>query len=122
MSAMEIGTKMVALCREGKYEESVSTLYGDDIESVEAVAMEGMDQVMKGIEAVRGKNKWWIENHEVHSQEIDGPWPHGDRFAVRFKFDVTNKPSGQRMQMDEISVYTVSGDKIVKEEFFYSRG
>ncbi len=122
MSAMEIGTKMVALCREGKYEESVSTLYGDDIESVEAVAMEGMDQVMKGIEAVRGKNKWWIENHEVHSQEIDGPWPHGDRFAVRFKFDVTNKPSGQRMQMDEIGVYTVSGDRIVKEEFFYSVG
>jgi ketosteroid isomerase-like protein len=33
---------------------------------------------------------------------------------------VTNKPSGNRMQMDEAGLYTVSNGKIVREEFFYN--
>lgn len=51
---------------------------------------------------------------------MEGPWPHGDdRFAVRFTYDITNKPSGMRMQMDEIGVFTVADGKVVREEFFY---
>jgi ketosteroid isomerase-like protein len=41
---------------------------------------------------------------------------------VRFTYDVTNKPSGNRMKTDEIAVYTVGEGKIVKEEFFYDMG
>lgn len=120
MSALEIGKKMVALCRQGKNLESVDTLYGENVESIEAVAMPGMDRVAKGIEAVRGKNTWWVDNHEVHSHESEGPYPHGEgRFAVHFRYDVTNKPSGNRMQLDEIGLYTVEDGKIVREEFFY---
>ena len=123
MSASEIGKKMVALCREGKNLESINTLYSENIESVEAVAMQGMDRVAKGIDAVRGKNQWWSENHEIHSAEVEGPYPHGEgRFAVHFRYDVTNKPSGDRIKMDEIGLYTVDGDKIIKEEFFYEMG
>jgi hypothetical protein len=61
----------------------------------------------------------WRANHEVHSAKVEGPWPHGNRFAVRFTYDVTNKPSGRRMQMDEIGLFTVDSGKIVREEFFY---
>jgi ketosteroid isomerase-like protein len=69
---------------------------------------------------VRGKNERWGEIHEVHSADIQGPYPHGvDRFAVRFDYDVTNKPSGRRMRMDEVGLFTVDDGKIVKEEFFY---
>ena len=50
------------------------------------------------------------------------PYPHDDRFAVRFLYDITNKPSGKRMTMDEVGVFTVANDKIVKEEFFYAMG
>jgi ketosteroid isomerase-like protein len=38
---------------------------------------------------------------------------------VSFRFEVTHKPSGQRMKMQEMGLYTVAGGKIVKEEFFY---
>ncbi len=69
---------------------------------------------------MRGKNQWWSENHELHSTSVEGPWPHGDdRFAVRFAFDITHKPSGMRMKMDEIGLFTVSDGKVVREEFFY---
>ncbi|MEQ9325169.1 MAG: nuclear transport factor 2 family protein [Polyangiaceae bacterium] len=119
----EVANKLVAYCKEGKNLECVDELYGEGIESVEAAAMGDQGRTQKGIEAIRGKNKWWVENHEVHSANVEGPWPHGDeKFAVRFTYDVTNKPSGNRMKMDEIAVYTVDGGKIVKEEFFYDMG
>ena len=51
-----------------------------------------------------------------------GPYPHDDRFAVRFVYDITHKPSQKRMVMDEVALFTVSNGKIVKEEFFYTAG
>ncbi|MGB5809399.1 MAG: nuclear transport factor 2 family protein [Polyangiales bacterium] len=119
MSATEIGNKLVAFCRNGKFLDSIDALYSDDIVSVEAMAPPGGEQTMTGKEAVRGKNTWWIENHEIHSMEVEGPYPHGDRFAVRFKFDVTDKPSGQRQVLDEVGLFTVAGGEVVREEFFY---
>lgn len=70
----------------------------------------------------KAKGEWWIANHEAHSASVTGPWPHGDRFVVGFQYDVTNKPSGKRMKMDEVGLYTVRDGKIVREEFFYDVG
>ena len=122
MSTMEVGQKLVDLCSQGKNMEALETLYSANIVSVEACAMPGMEQTQKGIEAIKGKNKWWYENHEVHDGQVVGPFPHGDRFAVLFKYEVTPKQTGQRMTMEEVGLYTVENDKIVKEEFFYSMG
>ena len=120
MSAKEIGQKLVQFCKEGKNLESINTLYADNITSIEAVAPPGGERVTEGIEGVRGKNQWWTENHEVHSHSVEGPFPHGDdRFAVRFSYDITNKPSGQRMKLDEVGLFTIENGKVVKEEFFY---
>jgi ketosteroid isomerase-like protein len=122
MSTMEIANKLVELCRQGKNEEAVSTLFAADAVSVEAVAMPGASQEAKGLDAIKAKGEWWRTNHEVHSASVTGPWPHGDRFVVGFQYDVTNKPSGQRMQMDEVGLFTIKNGKIVREEFFYSAG
>ena len=122
MGTMEIAQKMVELCRQGKNMEALETLFSDDVVSVEAVAMPGMEREAKGLAAVKAKGEWWVENHEVHSANVTGPWPHDDRFIVGFEYDVTNKPSGQRMQMNETGLYTVSNGKIVREEFFYDMG
>ena len=122
MTTQEIGDKLVALCKQGKNLEVIETLYSSDIVSVEAGAMPNMDQTQTGIEAIKGKNKWWSENHAVHGGEVKGPFPNGDQFIVHFKFDVTPKHSGQRMTMEEMGLYTVKNGTIVKEEFFYSMG
>ena len=119
MTTMEIAKKLVELCKQGKNAEALDTLFADDVVSVEAVAMPGTQQEVKGLAAVRAKGEWWVNNHEVHSASVTGPWPHGDRFIVGFEFDVTNKPSGNRMQMAEAALYTVRNGKIVREEFFY---
>lgn len=122
MTTMEVGKKLVELCQQGKNFEAMQTLYSPHIVSVEAMSMPNMPAEMKGIEAVMGKGKWWVDNHEIHSASCEGPYPHGDRFIVRFNYDVTNKPSQRRMKMDEMALFSVKDGKIVREEFFYSMG
>jgi hypothetical protein len=122
MSANEIAKKYVELCKEGKGEECLDTLFAKDAVSVEAAAPPGGERTVKGLEGIKGKSKWWNENHTVHKAEVSGPYPHDDRFAVRFVYDVTNKPSGKRFTMDEVGLFTVANGKIVKEEFFYPVG
>lgn len=122
MNAFEVGQKLVELCKQGKNQEAMETLYSPDIVSVEAAEMPGLPREMRGYQAVAGKGKWWSENHTIHSAETEGPWPNGDRFIARFKYDVTNKPSGKRFLMDEVGLYTVANGKIVREEFFYPTG
>ena len=122
MTTMEVGNKLVELCKKGENLKAVETLYSPDIVSVEAAATPAMPAEMKGMEAIKGKNKWWLDNHEVHSAACEGPYPHGDRFIVRFTYDITNKQSKQRMKMDEMALYTVKGGKIAREEFFYAMG
>lgn len=122
MTTLEIGKQLVDLCRQGKNFEAMQTLYSPDIVSVEAMSAPGMPAEMRGIEAVMGKGKWWMDNHEIHSASCEGPYPNGDRFIVRFTYDVTNKPSGRRMTMDEMALYAVAGGKIVREDFFYAMG
>lgn len=122
---LTIGNKLVELCREHKNMEAIETLYSPDIVSIEAMSGPGMPTRTEGIAAIKAKNEWWINNHEVHSGVAEGPWPHGDRFIVRLKYDVTPKVgpmNGKRITMDETALYTVKDGKIVQEEFFYNMG
>jgi ketosteroid isomerase-like protein len=118
---MDIARKYVALCKEHKYEEALE-LYSSDAVSVEAGAPPGKSPEARGIAAIKQKGKEWGADHEIHSAKVEGPWPNGNRFIVRFTYDITNKPSGKRMQMDEAALFTVENGKIVREEFFYSMG
>jgi hypothetical protein len=123
MSAtLDIAKKYVALVKEGKNEVILDELFTADTVSVEAGAPPGQERAARGLEAIRAKSKWWRENHTVHKAEVFGPYPHDDRFAVRFLYDITHKPSGARITMDEVGLFTVSNGKITKEEFFYTAG
>lgn len=123
MNAFELGTKLVALCREGKNMEAIESFYADNVKSIEAMAPPQGEREASGLDAVKGKGQWWQENHEIHSCELKGPFPHGEnKFAVYFDYDVTFKPASQRIKMEEVGVYTVENGKVVNEEFFYHMG
>jgi hypothetical protein len=122
MTTYEIGKNYVGLVKEGRREECLSTLFSSDAVSVEAVQLPGRERTVKGLDALRSKSDFFLANNEVHKAEIFGPYPHDDRFAVRFVFDLTFKPTGQRRTMDEIGLFTVVDGKIAREEFFYHFG
>jgi ketosteroid isomerase-like protein len=121
-STMEVGKRLVELCRANKGTEAINELYSPNIVSIEARAMPPAPQRMEGIQAIRGKNEWWYANHTVHGGEAMGPFPHGDRFIVHFKYEITPKAgpmAGKRTTFEECALYTVKDGKIVQEEFFY---
>lgn len=120
-SAIEVGKQLVALCNQGKSEEAVDTLYDEKIVSIEGQGSEEMPARMEGIQAIKGKSQWWFDNHEIHSMQATGPFcgHRDDQFVVQFEMDVTNKPSGQRMQLNEVGLYTTRDGKVAQEEFLY---
>ncbi len=123
MNAKEVGTKLVDFCKQNKNLDAIAQLYSKDVVSVEAMSGgPDMPAEMRGIDAVRGKNEWWLANHEIHAASVEGPFPHENKFAAKFHYEMTPKQGpmkGKRVKMDEVAIYTVKDGKIVREEFFY---
>ncbi len=119
--ALEVGTQLVTLVKEGKDAEAVDTLYDPDIVSIEGQGSEEMPARIEGIDAIRGKHQWWYDNHEIHGTTCEGPFVghRDDQFVVRFGMDVTMKATGDRSQMSEVGLFTVKDGKIVQEEYLY---
>ncbi|WP_137933997.1 SnoaL-like domain-containing protein [Mesorhizobium comanense] len=117
MTIAEIAKDFTELLKQGDHDGAAEKYNADDIVSYEA--MEGPMAVARGKEALKQKSQWWQENHEVHGGLVEGPYLNGDQFAVRFKFDITPKSTGERVTMDEVGLYTVKNGKITEERFYY---
>lgn len=119
---MQLGQTLIDHCKTGRELELQQNFYADDAVSVEAVAMPTGSAEAAGLDAIKAKNEWWYGAHELHAQTLEGPFVHGaDRFSVIFDIDVTQKQSGERMQMREIATYHVNeAGKITREEFAYA--
>ena len=119
-STAAVAEELVAFCRAGHNLDAINALYSPDIVSVESMGNAQMPQTMKGLDAIRQKNEWWVANNEVHSSQVDGPFVgDADKFAVYYKYDITSKPTGKRNTMEEMALYTAKDGKIVHEQFFY---
>ncbi len=117
MTTREIAEDVVALSKAGNLDGIGKKYWADTIVSIED--MDGPMARLEGKAAVAAKGEWWNGAHEVHGVETHGPFVNGDQFAIRWKMDVTQKESGNRITMDEIGLYTVKDGKIVEERFFY---
>jgi len=80
MSTQEIAHDLVALCKQGKFDEAGEKYWADDVVSVEAM---GDMAESHGKQAARAKGEWWAGAHDVHGVEVEGPYVNGDEFAVR---------------------------------------
>ncbi len=116
MDIREIAADMVAMTKAGNFHIG-EKYWADDVVSIEA--MQSPMARLEGRQAVEGKSAWWYANHEVHGTETFGPYVNGDQIAIRWTMDITNKQDGQRMQMDEVALYTIKDGKIAEERFLY---
>ncbi len=115
-----VANELLELCRAGKNLEAIEKLYADDIVSVEAAGGAESPRESSGKEKIRGKNQWWLDNHEIHSASANGPYVGDGQFAAQYTFDVTFKESGQRFTLEEMALYDVEDGKVVREQFFYN--
>ncbi len=119
MTTQEVANRLVALCREGKFEQAVKELYSPDIVSVEA---EGSpDRIVKGLEAVAQKSVQFESKLEkINSTVITDPIVAENFFSCAMLMNVQMKGMPFAIDMDEICLYNVRDGKIVREEFFYT--
>jgi hypothetical protein len=120
MDTKQVAQEFTQLCKDGKFEEAGRRFWSDKVVSLEP--MSGPMARSEGVQAVKAKGDWWYQNHEIHSATAEGPYVHGDQFALRFSMDVTPKTgemAGKRMQMTEIGLYTVKDGRITEERFFF---
>ena len=115
MTTAEVGAGLVALCKEGKFDEAMEAYYGEGIVSIEPM---GPSLETVGLEAVRGKAEWRNNAHQVTGCAVEGPFVNGDQFTAVFHLDVIQKADGKAIHMDEVGLYTVAGGKIGREAFF----
>ena len=118
MTTREVAEAFTALCRENRGEEAARRFWSDQVVSIEP--MDGPMARLEGRGAVLEKHAWWERTFEVHGGSVDGPWVHGDQFAVGFTLDATNRETGERARMSEIGLYTVRDGAVVEERFFYA--
>jgi ketosteroid isomerase-like protein len=119
-STAAVAAELVKLCRAGANMDAINKLYSPNIVSIEPIGNEAMPAKMTGIDKIRGKNQWWYDNNEVHSAKVNGPFIGDEQFAVEYAYETTFKPTGKRMTMTELALYTVKDGKIVTEQFFYN--
>ncbi|MFN3262785.1 MAG: nuclear transport factor 2 family protein [Pikeienuella sp.] len=119
MMLEEVAEALAKGCREGREREGLKALYAPGAVSVEAEAMPGGGRETAGIAGIEGKHDWWEANFEVTGGDVAGPFLHApDRFALVFSVEGRPKAGGDAFLMREVALYTVSGGKIVREEFF----
>jgi hypothetical protein len=116
---LEIARSVAELARAGKLDEVEERWLAPNIVSVEGL---GASLAWSGKQSVQAKYRAWEADHEIHSMDVEGPWVGATGFALRYKLDASQKSTGQRMQMEEIAVYTVKDGKIVREEFHFRAG
>jgi len=115
MSLRTVAEQFVKLCNEGKNFDVMRTMYAPDI-----VSVEGGGEETTGQTPVIQKSERWQSINTIHKERVRGPFFNGPtQFAVHFTFEVTPKASGQRITLEEVGIYTVKGDKITREQFFY---
>src|SRR5215468_9543860 len=117
MNTDEVAKKVVELTRKQDWYGALDALYAKDIVSVEARTMDGSSPETHGIDGVRGKVDWWVNEMQVHSFKVSEPFVAHDHFVVQYDVDVSDKKSGNRMQISEVGYYTVKDGKIAREEF-----
>lgn len=117
MKTEEIAKRLVAYCREAKWEAAQRELYAENVVSIEPFETPMFPKETRGLAAIVEKGKKFDSMVEkMHSVTFSDPLVAGSSFACAATMDVTMKGEG-RMQMSELCVYEVKDGKIVSEQF-----
>lgn len=117
MKTEEVAQRLVALCRENKWEAAQRELYADNAVSIEPEATPMFPKETRGKAAILEKGKKFVDMTEkVHSHVVSEPVIANNSFACTMALDLTMKGQG-RMNMKELCVYEVKDGKIVTEQF-----
>ena len=117
MTTHEVGQKLVSLCREGKFDEAMNTLYADDCVQRESAGPPGMPREFVGLPAIQRMSEEWNRSVTMYGFSCSDRQVNDDRFALWMEIDM-EAPGMPRAKHHEIGLYTVKNGKVSRIEFF----
>ncbi len=117
-STAELAERYVQAFRVGDLGAALALLSPDVARVAPIEAADGPGEV-RGVQAIMDNSARLNADVQFHSVEVGAPFVRGDQFAVRFAFDQTHLPTGSRETAVKMSVCTVAGGAIVREEVYY---
>jgi len=119
MTVQEIADKYEVLMNQGKFDQIIEEMYGDNCVSIEP-AGGPWPELTSGLDAIKAKGEQFNSMvEEVHGISISKPEVCNNYFTCRMDMDATFK-GAPRNKSSEICVFEVDdAGKIVKEQFFY---
>lgn len=117
MTTQEIAERLIALCRQGKFEIAQRELFSPEVISIEPYGTDRFPKETKGLNALLEKGRTFTALIEqVHAVSISDPLVADNAFACTMHLDLTIKGHG-RVTNHELCVYGVKNGKIVSEQF-----
>jgi uncharacterized protein YbjT (DUF2867 family) len=119
-SPAELAERYVSAFRAGRMDRAMR-LMAADLVRVAPLESGGERVEVRGLGAIMANSQRLNADFDIHGVEVDGPFldMDGDRFAVGFSFDETHLPTGRRTTTTKLSLYTIAGATITREEVFY---
>lgn len=115
----KVASRLVTLCRTGKFSEAQDELFSKDALSLEPETSQSPLKRAEGLAAIKEKGKQFQSTvKEIHGVNVSEPLIAGDHIALQMDLDMTST-DGKRSKMDEVIVYKVKDGKIASEQFFY---
>jgi len=117
MTTEQVASRLVSLCREGKFEDAQVELYADHAISIEPAGgpIASVDS-LKGV--IENGRKFRASIERVHQLNVSNPIIVGPVFAVTFELDAEFKGAG-RSVFQEICAFKVDNGKIVSCVYLY---
>lgn len=117
MTTQEVADKFYEYMQQGDFGGIYAELYSPDATSEEAPGPDWPKAT--GMMEIQQKGKKWNEIvKEMHGGTTAKPVVAGEYFTSFMTMDYTNNKD-QRINMEEIGLYTVKNGKIISEQFFY---
>ena len=114
----EVADRYVSAFRVGDIDAALRLFAADVLRVAPLKAGDGPGE-LRGAQQIMDNSARLNADYQIHGVEIDDPLVRDDQFAVRFAFDQTHLPTGKRETAVKISLYTVAGAAIVREEVFH---
>lgn len=116
----DVARGFTAMLRAGQFAAAGELYWAADVASIEPADLPGgIRATVSGIAAVRAKYDARFAGLQIDEISIDGPFVTGDQFALFLDLVTVDPANGERQPITEIALYTVRGDRIAEERYFY---
>lgn len=113
-----VADRYVSLMRSGRLPE-VDALMAPDVVRVAPAETGGEPVERRGLADIMANSEQVLAEVEIDAVTVDGPFLDAGRFGVRFRFELTHTVTGERSSTTKLSLYTVAGGLITREEVYY---